>query len=120
MPWTASLFLNRKKQRLIILSHSQTAPGCATLPYHPTQMSPAEAQEPLSILWLLWAPLDACAQSFSGFLNSPEDGETGMDIPASLGCGDAVDLPQQNCIFWFVPSSSPHHSQNLIPFLAPY
>lgn len=43
-----------------------------------------------------------------------------MDIPASSGWGDAVDLPQQNCIFWFVPSSSPHHSQNLIPFLAPY
>lgn len=43
-----------------------------------------------------------------------------MDMPASLGRGDAVDLPQQNCIFCFVPSSSPNHSQSLIPFLAPY
>lgn len=66
------------------------------------------------------APLTTCAQSFSGFLNSPGDEVTGMGTPASLGCGDALDLPQQNCIFWFVPSSPPHHSQNLIPFLAPY
>lgn len=34
-----------------------------------------------------------------------EEEEAGMDMPACSGHEDAVDLPCQDCIFCFVPSS---------------
>lgn len=64
-------------------------------------------------LWSRWLP-------FSGFLNSPEEAGGGDRNGYTTQHGDAADLPWQNFIFCFVPSSSSSHSQNLHPFLAPY